>query len=177
MIPDVSRVSMREPARTSSVTATTPAEGFSRTRMRRPFGSVDRVTRGLRASEPSAARDGAIAFSWRRPGGGTAIAVVEPGASEPRVLFEDPSGEPVASPRFSPSGDRIAFLHHRGGSWDVRIVPRAGGVPLDVTRGRAFDRDPAWSPDGRYLLFSSDRSGVFDIYALRLDDGTLIRTV
>jgi hypothetical protein len=136
---------------------------------------VERVTRGLRASEPSVARDGAIACSWRRPGGGTAIALLEPGASEPRVLFEDPSGEPVASPRFSPSGDRIAFLHHRGGSWDVRIVPRAGGVPLDVTHDRAFDRDPAWSPDGRYLLFSSDRSGVFDVYAFRLDDRTLWR--
>jgi WD40-like Beta Propeller Repeat/Omp85 superfamily domain len=138
-------------------------------------GAVDRVTRGLRASEPTVAPDGAIAFSLRRPGGRTAIALLEPGASEPRVVFEDATGEPVASPRFSPIGDRIAFLHHREGSWDVRIVARAGGVPLDVTHDRAFDRDPAWSPDGRYLLFSSDRSGVFDVYALRLDDGTLWR--
>jgi Tol biopolymer transport system component len=138
-------------------------------------GAVDRVTRGLRASEPTIAPDGAIAFSWRRPGGGTAIGLLEPGANEPRVVFEDPSREPVASPRFSPSGDRIAFLHHRDGSWDLRIVPRTGGVPLDVTRDRAFDRDPAWSPDGRYLLFSSDRTGVFDIYAFRLDDGSLWR--
>jgi WD40-like Beta Propeller Repeat/Omp85 superfamily domain len=138
-------------------------------------GAVDRVTRGLRASEPSVAPDGAIAFSWRRPGGRTAIGLLEPGSKEPRRLFEDPSGEPVASPRFSPAGDRIAFLHHRGGSWDVRIVSRAGGVPDDVTHGRALDRDPAWSPDGKYLLFSSDRSGVFDVYAFRLADRTLWR--
>ena len=138
-------------------------------------GRVDRLTRGLRASEPSVAPDGALAFSWRRPGGITAIAVLDPGVSEPRVLYADPQGEPVASPRFSPSGDAVAFLHHRQGSWDVRIVPRAGGEPVDVTRGRAFDRDPSWSPDGRWLLFSSDRTGVFDIYAFRLEDGTLWR--
>ncbi|HWE26303.1 MAG TPA: BamA/TamA family outer membrane protein [Myxococcales bacterium] len=138
-------------------------------------GHVERVTRGLRASEPSVAPDGAIAFSWRLAGGGTAIGLLEPGARDPRVLFEDSSGEPVASPRFNPSGDRVAFLHHRHGAWDVRIVARSGGTPLDVTHDRAFDRDPTWSPDGRYLLFSSDRSGVFDIYAFRLDDQTLWR--
>ena len=138
-------------------------------------GSTERLTRGLRASEPDVARDGALVFTWRKPGGGTAIGLVEPGAPEPRVLFADPDGEPVGSPRFSPSGRQIAFLHHRGGTWDVRLIAREGGGPSDVTSDRAFDRDPAWSPDGRYLLFSSDRSGVFDVYAFRLDDRTLWR--
>ncbi len=138
-------------------------------------GATERLTRGLRASEPDVARDGALVFSWRRPGGGTAIGLLEPGSLSPRVLFEDPQGGPVASPRFSPSGRQVAFLHHRGGAWDVRVVARQGGAPADVTRDRAFDRDPAWSPDGRYLLFSSDRTGVFDVYAFRLEDRTLWR--
>jgi len=138
-------------------------------------GATERLTRGLRASEPDVARDGALAFSWRRPGGATAIGLLEPGAGAPRLLFDDPQGEPVASPRFSPSGRQIAFLHHRGGAWDVRVIDRDGGAIRDVTRDRAFDRDPSWSPDGRYLLFSSDRSGVFDVYAFRLEDGTLWR--
>jgi WD40-like Beta Propeller Repeat/Omp85 superfamily domain len=133
----------------------------------------ERLTRGLRASEPDVSRDGALVFSWRRPGGATAIGLLEPGSSEPRILFQDPQGEPVASPRFSPSGRQIAFLHHRGGAWDVGLVSREGGPPRDVTHDRAFERDPAWSPDGRYLLFSSDRTGVFDVYAFRLEDRTL----
>src|SRR5207253_10460813 len=66
-------------------------------------GAAERLTRGLRASEPDVAADGAVVFSWRRPGGGTAIALLEPGGSQPRVLFADPDGEPVASPRLSPS--------------------------------------------------------------------------
>ena len=138
-------------------------------------GSTERLTRGLRASEPDVSRDGALVFSLRRPGGGTAIGLIEPGSSEPRTLFEDPRGGPVASPRFSPSGGQIAFLHHREGTWDVRLIARQGGQVRDVTRDRAFERDPAWSPDGKYLLFSSDRTGVFDVYAYRLEDRTLWR--
>src|SRR5207245_9079600 len=57
----------------------------------------------------------------------------------------------------------------------VRLIPREGGRARDVTRDRAFERDPAWSPDGRYLLFSSDRTGIFNVYAFRVEDRTLWR--
>ncbi|HET9752470.1 MAG TPA: hypothetical protein VFP52_05895, partial [Myxococcales bacterium] len=80
-------------------------------------GAERRLTRGLRARGPDVARDGAIAFVWRRPGGATAIAELRGGTDVPRVLFEDPSGEPVDSPRYSPDGSRVAFLHHREGAW------------------------------------------------------------
>ncbi len=83
------------------------------------------------------------------------------------MIFEDPSGEPVDSPRWSPDGTRIAFLHHRGGGWDLRIASRDGKEITDVTRDRALERDPAWTPDGKWLLFASDRTGIYDIYAWR----------
>jgi len=137
-------------------------------------GTQERLTRGLRAREPDVAPDGTIAFVWRRPGGHTAIATLTPGVSEPRVLFEDADGEPVSSPRWSPSGDRLVFSHHRGGTWDLRLLDRAGAL-TDITHDRAFHRDPAFSPDGLYLLFSSDRTGVYDIYAHRLSNGALLR--
>ena len=138
-------------------------------------GATMRLTRGLRAREQDVAADGAMVFLWRRPGGRTAIAELAAGAHEPRVLFEDPDGEPVGGPRYSPSGNQIAFLHHREGSWDLRILPRDGGPIADVTHDRAIDRDPAWTADGQYLLFSSDRSGVYNIYAWRLSDGALLQ--
>jgi hypothetical protein len=128
-------------------------------------GAETRLTRGQRTHAPDAGRDGSIVFVWRRPGGGTAIA--ELGLDGPRALFEDPAGEPVDSPRLSPDGKRVAFLHHRDGAWDVRIVDRATREVSDVTHDRALDRDPAWTPDGQWLLFSSDRTGVYDLYAWR----------
>ncbi len=130
-------------------------------------GDAQRLTRGLRARGPDLAPDGSLAFLWRRPGGQTAIAELAPGASEPRVIFEDPSGDPVDSPRWSPDGTRLAFLHHREGAWDLRIVSRDGARLTDVTHDRALDRDPAWTPDGKWLLFASDRTGIYNIYAWR----------
>ena len=130
-------------------------------------GEERRLTRGLRAHAPDVSRDGALAFVWRRPGGATAIAELRKGEEVPRVLFEDPSGEPVDSPRYSPDGSRVAFLHHREGAWDLRILDRATLAVSDVTHDRALDRNPAWTADGEWLLFSSDRTGVYDVYAAR----------
>src|SRR5262249_9589238 len=126
-------------------------------------GQEARLSRGLRARGPDVAADGSIVFLWRKPGGNTAIAELTP--QGPRVLFEDESGEPVDSPRWSPDGTRGAFLHHRNGHGDARIVTRDGKTVTDVTRDRAIERDPAWTPDGKWLLFASDRSGIYDIYA------------
>jgi Tol biopolymer transport system component len=128
-------------------------------------GVEQRISRGLRARTPDVGRDGAIAFVWRRTGGRTAIA--ELGPAGPRVLFEDPASGPVDSPRFSPDGARIAFLHHRDGAWDLRIVDRRSLDVSEVTHDRALERDPAWTADGQWLLFSSDRTGIYNVYAWR----------
>jgi len=133
----------------------------------------ERLTRGLRARGVDVAPDGALVFVWRKPGGRTAIAELPRAASEPRVIFEDASGEPVDSPRVSPDGTRVAFLHHRDGAWDVQVIGRSGEGLADVTHDRALDRDPAWTADGKWLLFSSDRTGVYDVYAWSTADAGL----
>jgi hypothetical protein len=140
---------------------------------RRGPSSEVRLSRGLRARNPDVGPDGALAFLWRKPGGGTAIGVLEPGAKEPRAVFEAPAGDPVDSPRWSPDGKRLAFLDHRQGAWDVRIVNRDGTGLVDVTRDRALDRDPAWSPDGKWLFFSSDRTRIYNIYAWNAEDSSV----
>ena len=139
-------------------------------------GDQQRLTRGLRASDPDVAPDGALVFVQRFAAGRTAISVLEPGADfdNARVVFEDPAGGPVGSPRWSPSGGAIVFVHHRE-SWDLRLVARDGSGLVDLTNDRALDRDPSFSPDGAWVLFSSDRSGIYDIYALRLADRLLLR--
>ncbi len=44
------------------------------------------------------------------------------------------------------------------------------GKAVRLTDHPAFDTAPAWSPDGRKVLFASDRSGVIDLYILEHDD-------
>ncbi len=52
---------------------------------------------------------------------------------------------------------------------NVQSVPEIG-VPKRVTSGPAWDRQPAWTPDGRAIVFSSDRNGTVDLWSARLNE-------
>jgi dipeptidyl aminopeptidase/acylaminoacyl peptidase len=79
-----------------------------------------------------------------------------------------------ALPRWSPDGTRIAVGRWRaGGYYDVVVLDAEGRVVRTVTETRAIDGAPAWSPDGRYLVFSSDRTGIANLYAFDVESGAL----
>ena len=65
-------------------------------------------------------------------------------------------------PAWSRDG-RVAFTV-AGDLWVVSgLGSAAPGVPVRITRGPAWDRDPAWTPAGQ-LVFSSDRAGGLDLW-------------
>jgi Tol biopolymer transport system component len=70
-----------------------------------------------------------------------------------RRPLTDPPLE-VALPRWSPDGERIAFMARRpDGPWRIHAMPSDGGSPLPLLDGQATESDPGWSPDGRSLVF------------------------
>jgi tricorn protease len=80
-----------------------------------------------------------------------------------RAHFEK-AGEKVANAAISPSGVRAVFEVHG----DIFTVPADKGDIRDLTRTTAVaERDPAWSPDGKWITYFSDESGE---YALHLSD-------
>ncbi|MEQ9404849.1 MAG: amidohydrolase family protein [Cyclobacteriaceae bacterium] len=66
----------------------------------------------------------------------------------------------------SPDGTQIAFDM----MGDIYLLPIAGGKATPVTTGMAFDTHPRFSPDGRSLAFTSDKSGAENIWTLDLTD-------
>src|SRR4051812_48404510 len=48
---------------------------------------------------------------------------------------------------------------------DLWVVAKSGEWTR-VTSGAAWDREPAWTPDDQSLVFSSDRSGNFDLWSV-----------
>ena len=70
------------------------------------------------------------------------------------------SAAPVRDPAYSRDG-RLA-VSVRGDLW---VVSKQGAWTR-VTSGAAWDREPAWTPDGSAIVFSSDRAGNFDLWRI-----------
>ena len=58
----------------------------------------------------------------------------------------------IVRPVVSPDGKQIAFA----AVGDIYVMP-VGGKPVNITKDAALDTDPAWSPDGSQLAYSSDK--------------------
>lgn len=68
----------------------------------------------------------------------------------------------------SPDGKTIAFTY----KGDIYTVPTAGGLAKQITSNPAYDTDPLWTPDGKSIVFSSEREGSRDIFITSRDGGT-----
>ncbi|MEK6744632.1 MAG: BamA/TamA family outer membrane protein [Nitrospirota bacterium] len=132
-----------------------------------------RLTKGLRARDPHPSPDGTRLLFVMNRMGMTRLAMLDLAkagsgpATEKDITFLTPWGpEQYETPCFSPDGSRIAVgIWQPGGYRDIRLIDPSGSVLEDITHDKAIDVGPAWSRDGKYLYFSSDRSGIFNIYA------------
>lgn len=74
----------------------------------------------------------------------------------------------------SPDGKRIAFISDRGGTMDLYVTALDGsGRPLRLTDDAALENNPCFSPDGKYIAYSSNPAGssTWSIYVIP-SDGT-----
>lgn len=100
------------------------------------------------------------------------------GGKTTKLAIELPGDRPLARPQWknvapwittldlSPDGKR-AVMEARG---DVFTVPAEHGSIRNLTRTPGiWERDVAWSPDGKWIAYLSDRTGEYEIYIIPQD--------
>ena len=83
------------------------------------------------------------------------------------TLWEEPGA--YACPKLSPDGHRLSLTVLRDGNWDVWVYDLERRVSTRLTFHDGYDGDQVWSPDGEYLVFTSDRDGPENPYRKRAD--------
>ncbi|GAA4535159.1 amidohydrolase family protein [Amycolatopsis samaneae] len=98
-----------------------------------------------------------------------AVTVTRPRYRKRRRDFDSTRPRPVAgigSPVLSPDSSQVAFRALN----DIYTM-RIGSAPKPLTGDHWWKCDPAWSPDGRYLSYSTDRGGKLDLWLRELATG------
>src|SRR5436305_8200280 len=86
--------------------------------------------------------------------GTTHIYVVPVSGGEVRQLTNDEHSS--ASPRWSPDGEKLAFISARGDDDQIWTIDVSSGALKKITSISTGAGDPVWSPDGNWLAFVSD---------------------
>ena len=77
------------------------------------------------------------------------------------------------APSFSPDGRKLVVtLGGVEGNPDIYVLDITSRLTKRLTTHRAIDTEGTWSPDGRYIYFTSDRSGGPQIYRVSANGGT-----
>jgi tricorn protease len=97
-----------------------------------------------------------IAFEYA---GGIWTVGREGGQAQSIVSGQDQNSRPI----FSPDGRWIAFTGRYDGNTDVYVVPAAGGEPRRLTWHPGDDVAVGWSPDGKSIMFRSQRATSRDL--------------
>ncbi len=73
------------------------------------------------------------------------------------------------TPAISPDGTMIAFASDRDGPWDLYILDLATGETVRFTDTKAYEGNPTWSPDGKWLAYERYQLNNLDIFIQDID--------
>lgn len=131
----------------------------------RPDGTIIKrltVSKAIEISPSWAPGGRDVVFTSDRSGTPQLYIIDSDGAGRRRVTFEGRYNESAV---WSPNGDKIVYAT-RDGDFTQVVLMNASGEDRRVLTDLSWRNceDPSWAPDGRHIVFASDRTGVFKLY-------------
>ena len=137
---------------------------------------VDRDGGGARALTSTAAGDAlgpSMAPDGRRFAftasavGAPQIYVQDDAGARPRLIsrFVRGADSYATSPDWNPRDDRIVYQSRVQGQFQI-VVVNADGSEMRLLTEEGRNEDPSWAPDGRHLVYASDRGGYRGLWVL-----------
>lgn len=130
-----------------------------------------RLTYGRRVLSPTVSSDGQRLMCVANADGTTNLAQVGTDGTGFRLVTSFTQGEQVYNPRWAPDEGRVVFDLSSGHGRDLAEVDTTGNNFRLLVSGPADDRNATFAPDGSTLYYSSDRTGIFNVYAMDLRTG------
>jgi eukaryotic-like serine/threonine-protein kinase len=110
----------------------------------------------------------------------TGVVAYQPAGSAPvsHLIWYDRHGKTISpvgapddyeDPRLSPDGGRVAVTRRDVGTGvsNIWYYDLASNVPTRFSYVPTFDHSPNWSPDGKTIVFDSNRNGPYDVFMKR----------
>jgi Tol biopolymer transport system component len=130
----------------------------------------ERITFGIRANNPSVSNNGKkITFIFQNDGTVNIGVCDINGKNFKKLTFFD-NGEQLYNPKFSKDDSFILFDYSYHDNRDIGRVDTNGSNYVLITKSNADERHPFMANNG-VLYYSSDETGIFNIYSLNLETG------
>lgn len=100
------------------------------------------------------------------------VFIVELGQPGQQLILTAPHTS-YLDPDWSPDGSQLAYASNRDGNVEIYVAPllySSGSIQVGtstrITHDVHWDTDPRWSPDGRKIVFTSQRDGDSEIFLM-----------
>ena len=109
-------------------------------------------------------------------GGDIDIVAVSVATGEARLLVDTDWFD--GGPQVSPDGSMVVYIHQNpaaGGGISIRVIPAAGGEPLDLTGDPTINSSPTWLSDHRIMFvgWREGNAGSYNLYTIAADGSDL----
>lgn len=139
-----------------------------------PDGEIQRITNDLNDYRELSLINSAKAFVALQSSKTSDFWLAPVGNSARAKLITHTKYDEISGMAWTPNGSIVHALRRAGENWNIWSINPDGSNRVQLTDGAGNNLDPAVSPDGRYVVFDSTRSGKTNIWRVN-SDGTNLR--